>query len=145
MRSVRVLCPCCGAKLDVEIELNPVVQAAAPADGKTNMSFCDEVKELEFAGKTYCFTGKFECASRDQLQDLVERLGAASTDIMTNEVNYLVVGSRASKGWSCGNYGNKINDAIYKKQNGSALKLVSEYDFLEIIAAMGEKKAAEDK
>ena len=64
---------------------------------------------------------------------------------MTNEVNYLVVGSRASKGWSCGNYGNKINDAIYKKQNGSALKLVSEYDFLEIIAAMGEKKAAEDK
>ena len=141
MKSLRVLCPCCGAKLDVELELQPVVAAAAPADGKTNMSFCDTVTELEFEGKTYCFTGKFECASRDQLQDLVERLGASSTDIMTNEVSYLVVGSRASKGWSCGNYGNKISEALYKKQNGSPLKLVSEYDFLEIIAAMGAKKA----
>lgn len=133
MRPIRAVCPCCGQKIEISIDLEPVVTAAAPEDGKTDMSFCDQVEDIDFRDKNFCFTGKFENADRASLEDLVHFQGGLHFDTMTSAIDYLVVGSRVSKGWRNGSYGAKIDAAMQLKQQGHGIRIVSEQDFLRIL------------
>ena len=132
MSTIRTVCPHCGEKIEVTVDvaLAPVITAAPPADGKTDMSFCDPQPVIDFPGWKFCFTGKFAQAGRDDLERMTTLLGGHCAHGVTMDLDYLVVGSVASKGWAYGSYGDKIDKALQYRQNGSHVKIVSEADFL---------------
>jgi hypothetical protein len=118
---------------------------------KTDMSFCDKIENITFKDSVFCFTGHFSYASRDQLAKVVEKLGGTVVDKVcsghrlvteydssikqspSKDLSYLIVGEIASRGWSYGNYGNKIAAVLNLRQNGHIIYIVDEKNFLRFI------------
>jgi ribosomal protein S18 len=71
---------------------------------------------------------------RSEAQQEVKRRNANFTERLTNEVDYLVVGSKANSRWKFGDYGNKINEAIKLRDNHGWPLILSENDFLEALS-----------
>lgn len=82
-----------------------------------------KVKEGPLKGKIFCFTGELDKYTRNQAQEIVERLGGESVEVISKKVDYLVVGK---------NPGSKLQKA--QKYN---IKILSEEEFLKLI---GETK-----
>lgn len=104
------------------------------ASGKTiNLPF-DEVDEIDFKSKIFCFTGTFSSMSRWDSEYMVQELGGFSSSAVRLKVDYLVVGSISSRDWAFSSYGRKIEKAIrFRDEGKSNIKIISEEDFLNII------------
>jgi len=83
---------------------------------------------VEFKGKRFMFTGKFEFGSREACQAMViERGGFAPTPkSVSSDIDYLVIGSEGSKTWKRGSYGNKIESAILARRQHGSPAIISE-------------------
>ena len=79
----------------------------------------EEKKKTPLVGKNFVFTGSLEHYSRDQSQNLVERLGARATGSVSKRVDYVVVGKDA---------GSK-----YEKARKLGLRILTEQEFLKMI------------
>jgi NAD-dependent DNA ligase len=74
---------------------------------------------VTFMNKSFCFTGVFEIGTRKKCQEIVEQAGANISKEISRDLDYLVVGTKGSKNWSYGHYGNKIEKAIlFRRQTG---------------------------
>ena len=74
----------------------------------------------DFSGKRFCFTGKLDSFSRSQAEDMVNAVGGIMTSSVTNETDYLVVGSKP---------GRKLEDA--KKLD---VDVINQSEFLGMIS-----------
>ena len=79
----------------------------------------EQIRESEFTGKTFVFTGSLEKLSRKEAQKIVENLGARASGSVSSKTNYLIAGPGA---------GSKLK--IAEKLN---IPIFSEDDFLELI------------
>jgi DNA ligase (NAD+) len=79
----------------------------------------EEKKKTPLVGKSFVFTGSLEYYSRDQAQNLVERLGARATGSVSKRVDYVVVG--------------KDPGSKYEKARKLGLRILTEEQFLKII------------
>lgn len=90
--------------------------------------FDDPAPSIEFRGRSFMFTGKFEFGSRGACQNAVtERGGSApSQKSVSREIDYLVIGSGGSKAWKRGSYGNKIEAAVLSRREHGTPAIISE-------------------
>ena len=104
------------------------------AAGGTSTQFpVDEIAEIDFAGATFCFTGKFIFGQRSACEEVVIALGAVASKNVTKKVNYLVIGELASRDWVASSHGRKIEKALYFKEKGVPVMILSEKDWVGFV------------
>ncbi len=101
---------------------------------KTIEDICDDV-DVEFPGRSFCFTGKAEFGKRKALHALVESRGGIAKESVVVSLDYLVVGALTNPVWLYATYGSKIEKIFQRRlQGGSGTRLIHERRF---VAALG--------
>lgn len=81
---------------------------------------------VEFSDRSFCFTGKFQYADRKVCQAETAERGGHIHKTVTLGLDYLVIGTLASRDWANTNYGRKIESAVHNKTLGARTIIVSE-------------------
>jgi NAD-dependent DNA ligase len=100
---------------------------------KEGVPFDDPIPTVEYAGKHFCFTGKFQFGSRTGCNDAIVRMGGLSDENVTLETNYLIVGGEISPAWAHEAYGRKIERALFYKLEGQPISLLAEEDWVKTL------------
>lgn len=103
----------------------PIVGEAA-ASMSTALPLDHPAPTLTFDDWTYCFTGKFACGTRGQVEQVARSLGAKICTAPTLKTNIVVIGSIGSRDWIHSTYGRKIETAVAMRERGHRITLVSE-------------------
>lgn len=85
--------------------------------GATSIGLPIEVKKhfaplVEFAGRSFCFTGKFFFGSRTECEAITAEMGGVLAKGVSKKLDYLVVGSIASPFWLTSHFGTKIQKVM---------------------------------
>lgn len=91
---------------------------------------CDHI---DFTEKMVCLSGNFDYGPKEDVEALLEKLGATIHPRVVAKLDYLIVGNHASDEWSCGRYGNKIKQAIQLQMKGKPIKIVKESDLIGML------------
>ncbi|WP_423186802.1 BRCT domain-containing protein [Alishewanella sp. d11] len=102
-------------------------------DGENLFGICATCPEIEFDGKTFCFTGESQRFKRKQLAQQIEDRGGIFIDTVSKKVQYLVVGANGNPNWAYACYGRKIEQAIVLRRKGFPLVIVHENDYHDAI------------
>lgn len=94
---------------------------------------CSMCPDVEFEGRTFCFTGASHISTRNELAKLVSELGGNHSEGLTKKVDYLVVCSEGNQCWAYACYGRKVEKAIAMRKEGSKVILVHETDFRDAL------------
>lgn len=81
-----------------------------------------------------CLAGDFLHGTKSACQRLLERAGGWPAASVTQNVRYLVIGSKIASGWRQGPLGQVVNDAMTLQQAGHAIAIVSERRWLNALA-----------
>lgn len=84
----------------------------------------DNPESITFAGKRYCFSGRFMFGSRPACQEAVIALGAQCDSDITLKTDYLVIGTLNSVDWKHESFGRKIERAQKLRDEGSKRPLI---------------------
>lgn len=87
---------------------------------------CEDESDIVFAARSFCFTGKFECGERKECQRLTSERGGVIRKTVTLDLDYLVIGTLASRDWANSNHGRKIEAALVNRDKGGVTSIVSE-------------------
>lgn len=104
--------------------------ATSPAAAVENLSstlpFDKPAPAIAFAGRSFCFTGKFAFGPRKLCEaEVLKRGGALAKDIEPG-LGYLVVGLLGSRDWIHTSFGRKIEAAVAFRAAGQKLVIVGE-------------------
>lgn len=81
---------------------------------------------VEFAGHSFCFTGKFDFGPRKACEALIEEKGGIAAKSVSGTLDFLVIGTQGSPAWKRGSYGSKIEKAIVLRRECGKPAIVSE-------------------
>lgn len=90
---------------------------------------CAVGPDVQFADRSFCFTGDSKRATREEMQGIVIRRGGRIQGNVTRTLDYLVVGAAGSPFWSFSCYGRKVEHAVELRKKGLPLIIVHEVDF----------------
>lgn len=90
--------------------------------------------EILFAGKCFCFTGKFVYGSRIKCQEAVLTRAATIFATPVKALDYLVIGSVGSSDWIHASFGRKIEDAVELRNRWGRLAIVSERHWADFVS-----------
>lgn len=96
----------------------------------TGLPLCDPAPELEFSGRTYCFTGTFSYGRRPVCEQAVLHRGGTCGSL-TRKTDVLVVGIYATESWKHSAFGHKIMKAAEMRDAGVPIAIVSETHWVE--------------
>ena len=82
--------------------------------------------QILFKGKMFCVTGKCVLGARKKVEEMISLKGASCLDHLTYAVDYLVIGTLASRDWIHASYGRKIEEAVGMKTSGHANAIIGE-------------------
>ncbi|WP_185857704.1 NAD-dependent DNA ligase LigA [Blattabacterium cuenoti] len=91
--------------------------------GKYGLHFykCPITKKYSFfEGKSFVFTGKLSCMTRDEAKNIIESLGGRVYNTVNNEINFIVVGK---------NFGSKLKKSMKKNH----VIILTEHIFLKML------------
>lgn len=91
--------------------------------------------KIDFNGKVFCCTGESKQAKRSEIRDQIISHGGEFKNDVTNDTNYLVIGSKGSLCWAFLKYGRKIEKAIELRKEGRDILIVHEDDFWKAIGS----------
>lgn len=86
----------------------------------------DEPDTLTITGATFCLTGAFITGTRDKCEQIITELGGIPAKSVTKKLDYLVIGALASRDWVATSHGRKIEKAMYYREQGSQVIILSE-------------------
>jgi len=90
----------------------------------------DDDPHVIFEDNIFVFTGEFLWGTRNECHREIEKRGGTSKNSITNETNYLVIGSMASPDWITANFGRKIQKAAEMAQSGEyQISIIREVDW----------------
>lgn len=96
-------------------------------DGLATQLPIDNIDSLSLDGATVCLTGQFLYGKRSLCEEELRQQGAVIVSKVTQQLDYLIVGTLSSKDWQYKSYGRKIEKAIsYRDEKGISLKIISE-------------------
>jgi len=96
----------------------------------TRLPLTEPPPDILISGRTFCFTGKFVFGTRTRCQAAVSSLGGMSASNVSRVLDYLVIGTIASRDWIHTTHGRKIEAAL---DNGDKTKIVSEEHWAKFI------------
>jgi len=108
------------------------MELGVPTGISTNLPVT-EVGTLHIAGKSFCITGKLASGPRRRCEEAIRSHGGIPLTTVTKRLDYLVIGTLASRDWAQTSYGTKIEKAMKIRDTGGELIIVSEetlYEFL---------------
>lgn len=91
----------------------------------------DSIDELQLTGSVFCLTGDFVSGDRESVDTMLRCLGGESNSSVNKTVDYLVIGTLASRDWLYTSHGRKIEKALLLKREGSAIKIITERTLLK--------------
>lgn len=93
--------------------------------GPTTMPLQD-VDTITHRHSSFCFSGRFISGTRRDVEHKARRMGALVHARVTKNLDYLVIGTLASRDWKHTSHGNKIAKAIEHQEAGLRLLIISE-------------------
>lgn len=103
----------------------PDLPSASP-ERATALPFDSPEPEIDFLDRSFCFSGTFLFGSRESCWKATQSRGGFIRRNITQELNYLVVGSLRSVGWIHSSYGRKIERAVDLRGERGTPLIVSE-------------------
>jgi NAD-dependent DNA ligase len=94
---------------------------------------CAACPDIEIRDRLFCFTGRSQKCSRQELACRIERCGGRFSKAVARDVDYLVVGADGNPCWAYACYGRKVETAIKYRKQGFRILLVHEYDFWDAV------------
>ena len=91
----------------------------------------DEIDSLDIAGKTFCLTGEFVSGDRETVDTMLRLRGAETSPNVNKNVDYLVIGTLASRDWLYTSHGRKIEKALLLKREGVNVTVITERTLLK--------------
>jgi NAD-dependent DNA ligase len=116
------------ALLDSKVVTNAPLQTPDSIVG-----LCASCPEIEFAGKTFSFTGASARYSRSKLTELVQAMGGSVAPGPGKKVDYLVIGADGNPCWAYACYGRKVEKAVELRKAGVKIMLIHENDFHDAV------------
>ncbi len=93
----------------------------------------DAIDSITVTGSTFCLTGDFVSGDRDSIENKLRNFGASVSSSVNKSVNYLVIGTLASRDWLYTSHGRKIEKALHLKRKGIEIRTVTERTMLKLI------------
>jgi NAD-dependent DNA ligase len=103
------------------------------AGGFTNAHIFEDIASLTLNDAIFCLTGQFLSGPRDRCEQSIRKGGGITAKNITQNLNYLVVGTLASRDWFATGHGRKIEKALHYKKNGFPIAIISEENLLKFI------------
>ena len=100
---------------------------------KTLPAICASCPDLEFAKRSFSFTGSSMKAKRTEIAGHVERRGGIFVPNLTQKTDFLVVGAGGNPCWAFSCYGRKVEKAVQLRKEGHPITIVHESDFWDAI------------
>jgi NAD-dependent DNA ligase len=88
---------------------------------------------ISFDGKSFCLTGMFDGHRRTVLERNVESNGGTFTPGVSEETDYLVIGSKGTRCCSFACCARVVEKAVDLKKHGASLQFIKESDFLDVL------------
>jgi hypothetical protein len=95
----------------------------------TRLPLTEPFPEIKFKNQSFCFTGKFAYGTRAKCREAVWTRGGSVEERVTGTLDYLVIGTIASRDWAHTAHGRKIESARRRK----ATKIVSEEHWVSFL------------
>ncbi len=91
----------------------------------------DSVDSLKLDGSVFCLTGDFVSGNRESIDTMLRCRGAETNSSVNKSVDYLVIGTLASRDWLYTSHGRKIEKALLLKREGCTIKVITERTLLK--------------
>ena len=101
------------------------------AYGMATDFFEDDIDNLVHENSTFCFTGTFVSGTRGVVQNTAKNKGAIIKNNVTKNLDYLVIGTLASRDWRYSTHGRKIEKALSLKSLGKPIIIINERTWLK--------------
>lgn len=98
---------------------------------------CAMCPDIEFTGRSFCFTGASTRAVRSEIAEKVARRRGTFVESVSQGLDYLVIGAAGNPCWAFSCYGRKVEEAVLMRRRGIKLVIVHEHDFWDAIADSG--------
>ncbi len=109
------------------------MQETGAAGGNSTALPVDHVDCIDFDERVFCFTGKFIRGQRSVCESLVVDKGGQVVKGVSKKVDYLVIGGLASRDWVTASHGRKIEKALFYRQQGSNILILSEQNWIGFV------------
>lgn len=120
----------------VLLEVNKVLEDGILTEEESNYIFdiFNEIvnpdfnndENIEFDGKTFCLTGEFKCATKQEISKKLQELGGIEKTGVSSKLDYLIVGGIGSDAWKFGKIGGKQAKAQELNEKGADIKIIDE-------------------
>jgi len=90
----------------------------------------DETDNIDIAGRVFCLTGDFVSGDRRAVETMLRLKGAELSPNLNKNVDYLVIGTLASRDWLYTPHGRKIEKALLLKREGVDVTVITERTLL---------------
>jgi hypothetical protein len=103
------------------------------AYGMATDFFNSQKVDIFHENANYCFTGKFLVGTRKTVEAMAVKAGANIKNNVVNDLDFLVIGTLASRDWRFTSHGRKIEHAIKLQKKGKNLSIITENSWLKHI------------
>ena len=120
----------------VLLEVNKVLEDEILTEEESNYIFrifneiihpdFDNGENIDFNGKTFCLTGEFKNATKQEISKKLQKLGAIEKSGVSSKLDYLIVGGVGSDAWKFGKIGGKQAKAQELNEKGANIKIIDE-------------------
>lgn len=93
----------------------------------------DSVDDVKIAGSIFCLSGEFVSGDRNTVDTNLRLRGAETSPNVNKEVNYLVIGTLASRDWLYTSHGRKIEKALLLKRKDVPISVITERTLLKFL------------
>lgn len=83
-------------------------------------------EKIDFDGKTFCLTGEFKTATKQEISKKLQDLGAIEKTGVSSKIDYLIIGGVGSDAWKFGKIGGKQAKAQELNEKGANIKIIDE-------------------
>ena len=92
-------------------------------------------EDIDFNGKTFCLTGEFKSATKQEISQIIQDLGGIEKSGVSAKLNYLIVGGVGSDAWKFGKIGGKQAKSQELNEKGANIKIIDEESLKSFIGA----------
>lgn len=101
---------------------------------------CASCPSITFNGKTFTFTGVSALGKRQEVFNLIENLSGKTNRNLTQETDFLVIGSDGNPCWAFSCYGRKVEHAVGLRKGGHPILIIHESDFWDAVEDHGGQR-----
>ena len=109
------------------------LEETGAAGGMATRLPINEVERVDIAGAAFCFTGEFLFGTRKLCEKAVAERGGTAKGNVTTDLQYLVIGTLASRDWAHSSHGRKIEKALDLQKKGHPLLIIAEEQWVQFL------------